>query len=145
MESSDSSVGACSPLPGAEGPASPVEMPQPAPEISPADQAPPEPEAGTEIIAPVRVSLRSEQASGPEHRQLVMASLTTHALWIHDNRQLRRIPLRTLSNIEMRRDGRELGLTIGSEASAERPTGPAMADASPPTVNLSCISLSMPR
>jgi tetratricopeptide (TPR) repeat protein len=97
-------------------------MPQPAPEISPADQAPPEPEAGTEIIAPVRVSLRSEQASGPEHRQLVMASLTTHALWIHDNRQLRRIPLRTLSNIEMRRDGRELGLTIGSEASAERPT-----------------------
>jgi tetratricopeptide (TPR) repeat protein len=87
----------------------------PLPEIQLADEPPPvKPNPIAEILAPTHVWLRTERGAAP-----VMTALTASALWIQDVWQLRQIPLQSIENVEARRRGQELDLTLGPEPSTE--------------------------
>jgi tetratricopeptide (TPR) repeat protein len=72
-----------------------------------------------EMIAPVEASLRAEPQSRGGRR--VMAALTHEAVWIQDAWLIRSLPLGCLG-AEQGRNDKELLLTIGPEADAEKIT-----------------------
>jgi tetratricopeptide (TPR) repeat protein len=72
-----------------------------------------------EMLAPMTVWLQVETAARQNRRRPVMATVTMEALWIQDTYELRRLPLQSL-NVEMRRKGKELALTVGPEPDTAR-------------------------
>src|SRR5271165_3448659 len=105
-----------SPSPSQETPAA---VPPLVPHVPSPDEPPPAPTPPTEVIAPTRVWLRSAREARSGGPGLVMAALTTDALWIHDTGRLRHIPLATLAGVESRQSGKALDLVFRPWLAAE--------------------------
>jgi tetratricopeptide (TPR) repeat protein len=97
-----------------------VTLPPPLAEPPPPEQPPPSPDPFREIIAPTPVSLRTEYRTLQGRPRPVMACLTADALWLQDTWELRQVPLPSVTSVETFGYGKELLLTLGPDASAER-------------------------
>src|SRR5262249_21640515 len=84
----------------------------------PSYDPPPTPDPLEELVAAERAVLRGGPGGAAV---LVMATLTSDAVWVQEAWRLRSIPLRDV-RVQSRRGGRELALTLGAEPSSEELT-----------------------